>query len=140
MESARDQDTERTRGRGTARATDEEVEALAATATPLSVAVLRWAAGRDAPAAAQVELDHQRRMVALRADGTIAVLCPVVSDTVAGIVVMTPPVEDAARIMGADPCVRAGMMTCEVHACLGFPGDAIGTPPECGPHVTDGTT
>jgi hypothetical protein len=27
--------------------------------------------------------------------------------------------------MADDPCVQAGMMTCEVQPCLGFPGDTI---------------
>ena len=31
------------------------------------------------------ELEHQRRMVSLRADGVIAILCPVISDTVSGV-------------------------------------------------------
>lgn len=32
---------------------------------------------------------------------------------------------DGAEIMAGDPCVRAGMMRCEVHPCHGFPGDAL---------------
>lgn len=38
---------------------------------------------------------------------------------------MTVPAEEAAEIMADDPCVRAGMMRCEVHPCHGFPGDAV---------------
>ena len=110
-------------------ATDEQVEALAATAIPLSVAILRWDAGRYRDGGEQIELEHQRRMVGLRGDGTIAVLCPVISDAIAGIAVMTASAEDAERLMRSDPCVRGGMMTVEVHACLGFAGDAIGTQP-----------
>jgi len=72
-----------------------------------------------------VEREHQRRMVSLRADGVITVLCPVASDTVCGVAVMTVPAEEAGTIMAGDPCVRAGMMTYEVHPCHGFPGDAI---------------
>jgi hypothetical protein len=29
------------------------------------------------------------------------------------------------RHQDGDPCVRAGMMRCEVHPCHGFPGDAL---------------
>jgi len=55
----------------------------------------------------------------------IAVLCPVVSDTVAGVAIMTVSAEQAAEIMAADPCVRAEMLRCEVHPCHGFPGDTL---------------
>lgn len=109
-------------------ATDDQVQALAATAIPLSVVILRWNGARHRDGADRIEQEHQRRMVGLRGEGTIAVLCPVVSDTIAGIAVMTTSAEDAERVMNADPCVRAGMMTYEAHACLGFPGDAVGTP------------
>jgi len=106
-------------------ATDEQVASLAATAKPFSLALLRWAPGREQAGAEHTEAEHQRRMVGLHADGTIAVLWPVVSDTVAGVALLTLPVEDAERVMAADPCVRAGMMTAEVHPCLGFPGDTV---------------
>lgn len=105
--------------------TDEQIRALAATAKSYSLALLHWGPERGVDGADAIELEHQRRMVSLRADGVIAVLCPVASDTVAGVAIMTVPAEDAARIMAEDPCVRAGMMRCEVLPCHGFPGDAL---------------
>ncbi|HJQ04471.1 MAG TPA: hypothetical protein VJ872_03450 [Nocardioides sp.] len=105
--------------------TDDQIQALAATARPYSLVQLRWAAGRHQDGADAIELEHQRRMVGLRAEGTIAVLCPVLSDTLAGVAVMTLGTDEAERTMAADPCVRAGMMTVEVLPCLGFPGDAL---------------
>ncbi|MEV5893011.1 hypothetical protein [Nonomuraea fuscirosea] len=105
--------------------TDEQIQALAATAKPYSVAILRWAPGRTMAGADAIELEHQRRMVSLRADGVIAVLCPVASDTVAGIAIMTVPAAEATDIMAADPCVQAGMMQVDVHPCHGFPGDTL---------------
>lgn len=107
-----------------AHVTDEQIQALAATAEAFSLAVLRWA-DRHQDGAGATELEHQRRMVSLRAEGVIAILCPVVSDTVAGVAILTEPPERAREIMAADPCVRAGMMSCEVFACLGFPGDSV---------------
>ena len=105
--------------------TDDQVQALAATARPFSLVQLSWTPARHQDGADTIEGEHQRRMVSLRADGVIAVLCPVVSDTVAGVAIMTAPPETAQEIMSADPCVQAGMMTCEVYPCLGFPGDAL---------------
>jgi hypothetical protein len=105
--------------------TDEQIQAVAATAQPFALVQLTWAEGRHQDGADAIELEHQRRMVSLRADGLIAVLCPVLSDRVAGVAVMTEPPEKAAVIMAEDPCIRAGMMTVEVLPCMGFPGDTI---------------
>lgn len=105
--------------------TDEQVQALAATARRFTLLQLRWAADRHQEGSEAIEAAHQRRMVALRADGTIAVLCPVLSDTVAGVAVMTEEPDRAREIIADDPCVQAGMMTFEVLPCLGFPGDAL---------------
>jgi hypothetical protein len=109
----------------TPRVTDEQIQELAASARPYTVAQLRWAPGRHQEGGDAIELEHQRRMVSLRAAGVIAVLCPVISDDVAGVAIMTEPPESATAIMAADPCVQAGMMTCEVLPCLGFPGDSL---------------
>ncbi|MFF0547060.1 hypothetical protein [Nocardia thailandica] len=105
--------------------TDEQIRALAATAKPYTLVLLHWTPQRSMDGADAIELEHQRRMVTLRADGVIAVLCPVASDAVAGAAILTVPAEDAAALMADDPCVRAGMMRCEVYPCHGFPGDTL---------------
>ncbi len=87
--------------------TDEQIQTLAATAKPFSLAQLRWGPDRFQEGADAIELEHQRRMVSLRADGVIAILCPVISDTVAGVAIMTEPPEEAQKIMAARP-LRAG--------------------------------
>jgi hypothetical protein len=105
--------------------TDEQIRQLAATAKPCSVALLTWGPRRHQDGADAIELEHQRRMVSLRADGVILVLCPVSSETLSGVAIMDLPPEEARRVMDGDPCVRAGMMVCDVHPCHGFPGDGI---------------
>jgi hypothetical protein len=105
--------------------TDEQVRQLAETAQPYSLALLWWGPERHRDGAEATEREHQRRMVSLRANGVIAILCPVASETVAGVAIMNVPPEEARAIMDGDPCVRAGMIRCEVHACHGFPGDAL---------------
>ena len=65
--------------------TDEQVRELAATAVPYSLVLLWWGDDRFQDGADAIEAAHQRRMVSLRADGVIAILCPVGSDTLAGI-------------------------------------------------------
>ena len=105
--------------------TDDQIQALASTARAFSLAQLRWTSDRHRDGAEAIELEHQRRMVWLRGEGVVAILCPVISDTLAGVAIMTEVVERAQEIMDADPCVQAGMMTCEVLPCVGFPGDTL---------------
>jgi hypothetical protein len=105
--------------------TDEQIQQLAATAKPFSLALLWWGPERHRDGADAIELEHQRRMVSLHADGVIPVLCPGKSDTLAAVAVMNVPPEEAREIMAGDPCVQAEMIRCEVHAGVGFPGDAI---------------
>ena len=105
--------------------TDEQIQQLAATAKPFSVVLLSWTAERHMDGADATELEHQRRVVSLRADGMIAILCPVVSETLAGVIIMTVSPEEARVVMDDDPRVQAGMMTCEVYSAAGFPGDAL---------------
>jgi hypothetical protein len=108
--------------------TDEQVRALAATAVPYSLVLLWWADDRFRDGADTIEAAHQRRMVTLRADGVIAVLCPVGSDTLAGMAILDLSPERAAAVMADDPCVRAGMMRVDVHPCHGFAGDTLPVP------------
>lgn len=108
-----------------AQVTDEQVQALAATGRPFTLAQLRWAPGRHQDGAASIELEHQRRMVAMHSAGVIAVLVPVVSDDVAGVALMTLSPEEARATMAGDPCVVAGMMTVDVLPCVAFPGDTV---------------
>lgn len=105
--------------------TDDQLDELAARATPFSLALLRWAPDRHQDGAEAIERAHQRRMVSLRVEGVIPVLCPIASDTYAGMAILAEPVERAQEIMTADPCVQAGMMTVEVLPCFGFPGDTM---------------
>jgi hypothetical protein len=105
--------------------TDEQVQELAATGEPYSLVLLTWAPGRHQEGADAIEREHQRRMVSLRAQGTIAVLCPVLSEGLCGVAIVAQPLGQARRTMAADPCVQAGMMTVEVLPCVGFPGDSL---------------
>jgi hypothetical protein len=80
--------------------------------------------GADMPAPIRRELRHVRgaaTTVNLDHGGLRA--HPVIAK--AGVAITTVPAEEAAEIMAGDPCVRAGMMRCEVYACHGFPGDAL---------------
>ncbi|WP_009473359.1 hypothetical protein [Rhodococcus sp. JVH1] len=53
--------------------TDDQVQALAATAKPFSLVQLRWSSDRHQDGAEAVELEHKHRMVSLHAEGVIAI-------------------------------------------------------------------
>jgi len=106
--------------------TDEQIHELAASAKPYSVVLLWWGPKRHMEGAEAIERAHQRRILSLRADGVIAVLCPSAgSDTLAGIAIMNRTPEEATHIMTGDPCVEAEMIRYEVQPCVGFPGDSL---------------
>ncbi|EUA38058.1 hypothetical protein I549_2760 [Mycobacterium avium subsp. avium 2285 (R)] len=70
--------------------------------------------------------EHGRRNFGLRDDGVLAVVLPVSDGSdVCGVGVFAATVDETTRIMSEDPGVAAGVFTYEVHACRGFPGDAL---------------
>jgi hypothetical protein len=69
--------------------------------------------------------EHGRRNMALQAAGIMPIVCRVGDPEISGIAIFNTDPEEAGTIMAEDPGVRAGIFTFEVHACRGFPGDAL---------------
>ena len=106
--------------------TDDEMMALLSTAKPYSVLILRAGPNFASDDAPPVIWEHGRRNFGLRADGVLAVVLPVRDDSdVCGVGVFAGSVEETTAIMAADPGVLAGVLTFEVHPCVGFPGDTL---------------
>jgi hypothetical protein len=110
--------------------TDEEMGQLLPTAKPYTVVILKKGPEFDPltenDATPGIVWEHGRRNFGLRDDGVLAVVLPVTDGSdVCGIAVFAAGVDDTTAIMGDDPGVAAGVFTYEVHACLGFPGDAL---------------
>ena len=104
--------------------TDDDVRALAATAHPYSLAILRWA-NRGQGGEAEIGAAHLCRLVVLCCVGLFVFFCHVASDSICGVAILTVALEDATAIVKGDPCVQAGIMSCEVLPCRSFPGDAL---------------
>jgi len=105
---------------------DDEMNALLPTAKPYSVVILKAGPNYGADDSAAVVWEHGRRNFGLRDDGVLAVVMPVVDESdVCGVGVFTGSVDETTAFMADDPGVRAGVFTFEVHAGLGFPGDAL---------------
>jgi hypothetical protein len=69
--------------------------------------------------------EHGRRNMALQAAGIMPIVCPVGDEQIAGIGIFKTDPAEVQAIMADDPGVRAGIFTFQVHACRGFPGDAL---------------
>ncbi len=106
--------------------TDEYMRETQEKARTYSVVILKSGPYIHAPGAEKIIREHGRRNFSLRADGVLAVVCPVRDGSdVHGIGVFDASVEETRRIMEDDPAVRAELFTYEVHPCLGFPGDSL---------------
>ena len=78
------------------------------------------------PGAFPVVWEHGRRNHQLRIQGVMPIVCPTPDDAeMAGIGIFDATCEDVDQIMAEDPAVKSGLMTYTLHACRGFPGDAL---------------
>lgn len=105
---------------------DEEMGQLLPTAKQYSVVILKRGPRFGDESSAQIIWEHGRRNFGLRDDGVLAVVLPVIDESdVCGIGVFAATVDETAAIMADDPGVAAGVFVYQVHACRGFPGDAL---------------
>lgn len=106
--------------------TDEEMRQRLSGAKAYSVVILKQGPTFGEPDAPAIVWEHGRRNFGLRDDGVLALVLPVTDGSdVCGVGVFDATVEDTAAIMDGDPGVTAGVFTYQVHACRGFPGDAL---------------
>ncbi len=91
-----------------------------------SVVLLHAGEHFDADGSSALKFEHGRRNFALRADGLLPIVCPVTDDSgLCGVGIFSSTVDETRRLMEADPGVRAGVFTFEVHPARSFPGDAL---------------
>ena len=75
-----------------------------------TIVILRAGPNRDAAGRDQIVWEHGRRNFSLRADGHLAIVCPVRDGTdLSGVGIFTGSPEETRRIMDEDPGVRAGI-------------------------------
>lgn len=105
---------------------DEYMREQLTKAGEYALVLLRAAGEYGRPGSDAIVWEHGRRNFSLRAEGLLSIVCPVTDDTdLCGIGIFTTTVEHATEIMDADPGVRAGVFSYEVHPVRGFPGDAL---------------
>jgi hypothetical protein len=70
--------------------------------------------------------EHGRRNFELRAEGKLSIVCPIADGSnVCGLGIFNADSAETKRIMDADPGVKAGVFTYEIHPCRSFPGDSL---------------
>jgi hypothetical protein len=105
---------------------DDYMGEMLARSKTYTVVFLKSADRQRTPEVDAIIWEHGRRNFALRAQGVLSIVCPVVDDTRwSGIGIFNADADEVTRIMDDDPGVRAGVFTYEVHPVRSFPGDAL---------------
>nr|HET6904569.1 hypothetical protein [Ktedonobacteraceae bacterium] len=103
--------------------TDEFMQQMIATTKRYSIVILKAGPKRHEDGVEKIIWEHGRRNFALRADGVLPIVCPVIDGSdVTGVGIFDAPVEEVQKIMDEDPGVKAGVFVYEIHACRSFPG------------------
>jgi hypothetical protein len=114
------------KGTDMATITDEMMKEMLPLTKPYAVVVLRPGPNRFMEGWEKIIWEHGRNNFSLRADGLLAIVCPISNqDTIAGVGVMNVGPEEAARLYDNDPAVKAGVLTYEVYVSRSFPGDSL---------------
>jgi len=106
--------------------TDEFMREMVTRSRSYTVVLLKATPKRHEPGADAIVWEHGRRNFALRAEGVLPIVCPIVDDSGwSGVGLFDAPPDEVARIMDGDPGVQAGVFTYEVHPVRGFPGSSL---------------
>ncbi len=106
--------------------TDEYMQQMLTTAKEFTVVILKAGPRRDRPDLKQIVWEHGRRNFSLRAEGKLAIVCPVLGQNeVRGIGIFTTGVDATKALMDDDPGVKEGAFVCEVYPVRSFPGDSL---------------
>src|SRR5215813_12458555 len=106
--------------------TDEYMKEMIATTKPFTVVILKKTEKANAPEALPIVWEHGRRNFSLKADGSLAIVCPIRDESeVCGVGIFTTDAEKTKEIMDGDPGVQAGIFVYEIHQKRSFPGSSL---------------
>ena len=106
--------------------TDEHMQEVLGQARTYTLLLLRRTPKLTEPGSREIVWEHGRRNMALRAQGTLPIVCPVGDDSEwAGIGIFPASPEEVTAIMDDDPGVKAALFTYELHPVRGFPGSSL---------------
>jgi hypothetical protein len=117
---------------GLPQVTDEQLEASLKKTREYTVLILKAGPKFEAPGSdrtsgvTKIIWEHGKRNSALRLAGLMPIVCPITDGSgVTGVGIFDAPPEDVERIMAADPGVRAGLFTYDIHPARSFPGSTL---------------
>ena len=106
--------------------TDDDMRQMMTQVRNYSIVLLRQGPNYRQDGADKIVWEHGRRNFALRADGALAIVCPIRDDSeMCGVGIFAADPDETRRIMDGDPGVEAGVFVYDVHPCRSFPGDAL---------------
>ncbi len=105
---------------------DDAMRQMMTTTQPFTIIILKKGPKFNEPGADKIIWEHGRRNFALRAEGSLSIVCPVRDGSdVTGIGIFKTDLEETKKIMDGDPGVQAGLFVYEIHASRSFPGDRL---------------
>lgn|SRR5512147_2271060 len=106
--------------------TDEYMKQMLPATKAYSVVILKAGPKIKTENVQQIIWEHGRKNFALRAEGLLSIVCPVMDESdVKGIGIFNTDAEETKKIMNDDPGVQAGVFVYEIHPCRSFPGDSL---------------
>ncbi len=106
--------------------TDEFMRQMISTSRQYCIVILKAGPRRHEDGVEQIIWEHGRRNFTLRADGVLAIVCPISDGSnVTGVGIFNANVEEVKKIMDEDPGVQVGVFVYEIHTCRSFPGDSL---------------
>jgi hypothetical protein len=109
-----------------ARISDDYMREMLTKSKAYTAVLLKAGPNRNADGVDATIWEHARRNFALRADGVLAIVCPVTDDSEwRGVGIFDGTVEEVAAVMEDDPGVQTGVFEYEVHPVRSFPGDCL---------------
>ncbi|GAA5199097.1 hypothetical protein GCM10023322_73910 [Rugosimonospora acidiphila] len=105
---------------------DEHMRTMMTTTRGYTSVILKSGPNRHMDGVGAIIWEHGRRNFALRADGLMPIVLPVIDGSdVCGLCVFDLDLDETRKVMDDDPGVRAGVFVYEAHPCRSFPGDAL---------------
>lgn len=106
--------------------TDDYMRGMLSKTKAYSILILHKGPNYSAEGSEKIIWEHGRRNFALRADGRLAIVCPVNDGSdVTGLGIFDLTVDETREVMDDDPGVAAGIFVYEIHPSRGFPGSVL---------------
>ena len=106
--------------------TDEYMLQMSAKTRNYTIVILKAGPNKNQEGAENIIWEHGRKNYELRADGVLAIVCPVGDGSeVSGLYIFNATPEEVQKMMDEDPGVKAGVFVYEIHPCRSFPGDSL---------------